>query len=346
MNKPKVPRSPWRETVRARIDDLVVEAETFSDGDHVEETRKLARNHLSEATEAVYMSGPIVWATGVAVERAWTRVHDAEVALSCIAPMQHLTANRARILALAELCLPKDDKRLADMKAKLMRCERGETTAEDSAVSPEQRTPIVISEDSHSRREAYTSALRVTYEASDNYYRQLRNFRNIILAGIAAASGLAIAVGLVGFWAPRVMPLCFTPLPGRTFCPTGGTSPGRGDVALLEFLGLIGGSIAALVRIRAIRGTNAPYAVPTALAALKLPLGALTGFLGVLLIRAAFVPGLSQLDSQPQILAWGFLFGYAQQVLTRLVDQRGQSVLNSAPTTEPNSGQNGTLTSD
>jgi hypothetical protein len=42
-----------------------------------------------------------------------------------------------------------------------------------------------------------------------------------------------------------------------------------------------------------------------------------------------FVPGLTALDTSAQILAWALLFGYAQQVFTRLADRQGQNVLNS-----------------
>ena len=46
-------------------------------------------------------------------------------------------------------------------------------------------------------------------------------------------------------------------------------------------------------------------------------------------MRGQFVPGLSALDTSAQILAWAPVFGYAQQLFTRLVDQQGQTVLNS-----------------
>jgi len=36
---------------------------------------------------------------------------------------------------------------------------------------------------------------------------------------------------------------------------------------------------------------------------------------------------LSALDTSAQILAWALVFGYAQQLFTRLVDQQGQNVL-------------------
>jgi hypothetical protein len=46
-------------------------------------------------------------------------------------------------------------------------------------------------------------------------------------------------------------------------------------------------------------------------------------------MRGQFVPGLSALDTSAQILAWALVFGYAQQLFTRLVDQQAHSVLDS-----------------
>jgi hypothetical protein len=57
------------------------------------------------------------------------------------------------------------------------------------------------------------------------------------------------------------------------------------------------------------------------------------------LSRGEFVPGLSQLDNQPQILAYAFLFGIAQQLVTRLVDRQAQDVLGKLPSKEPTSAK-------
>jgi hypothetical protein len=74
--------------------------------------------------------------------------------------------------------------------------------------------------------------------------------------------------------------------------------------------------------------------LPVSLAALKLPTGAITAFLGLLLIRGEFIPGLTALDTSAQVLAWALIFGYAQQLFTRLVDQQGQAVLESVRPTD------------
>jgi hypothetical protein len=54
-------------------------------------------------------------------------------------------------------------------------------------------------------------------------------------------------------------------------------------------------------------------------------------------IRGDFVPGLSDLDSQEQILAYALVFGYAQQLLTKMIDQRAQHVLDSVPSKDAES---------
>jgi len=101
------------------------------------------------------------------------------------------------------------------------------------------------------------------------------------------------------------------------------------DVLLVELVGLAAAAVAAAAAIRKIRGSSEPHGLPVALAVLKLPTGAVTALLGILLMRGGFVPGLSALDTSAQILAWALVFGYAQQLFTRLVDQRADSVLQS-----------------
>jgi hypothetical protein len=101
------------------------------------------------------------------------------------------------------------------------------------------------------------------------------------------------------------------------------------DVLLVALVGLSAAAVAAAVAIRGIRGSSEPHGLPVAVAVLKLPTGAVTAILGLLLMRGQFVPGLSALDTSAQILAWALVFGYAQQLFTRLVDQQAHTVLGS-----------------
>ena len=98
---------------------------------------------------------------------------------------------------------------------------------------------------------------------------------------------------------------------------------------VVELVGLAAAAVAAAAAIRNIKGSSERYGLPLALAALKLPTGAVTAFLGLLLMRGQFVPGLTALDTTAQILAWALVFGFAQELFTHFVDQQGQTVLNS-----------------
>jgi len=168
---------------------------------------------------------------------------------------------------------------------------------------------------------------------------------------------LAIGVAITGFFRPTLIPMCFAPQEAgvvtvvcpthqsQPFTPTG--QPGQvgvqvadiddvvqatakpPDLLVVELVGLTAAAIATAAAIRRLKGSAERYGLPVSLAALKLPTGAITAFLGLLLMRGQFVPGLSALDTSAQILAWALVFGYAQQLFTRLVDQQGQTVLDN-----------------
>ena len=187
---------------------------------------------------------------------------------------------------------------------------------------------------------------------------RLRSFGNVLVATTIVMSLLGLGVAIAGWVAPTLIPLCFAPEESGyavVVCPTQQSAPFRitqpgvpdaatttrdiddvtaetvspRDLMVVELVGLTAAAVAAAAAIRSIRGSSESYALPVALAALKLPTGAITAFLGLLLMRGQFVPGLSALDTSAQILAWALVFGYAQQLFTRLVDRQGQVVLDS-----------------
>jgi hypothetical protein len=181
---------------------------------------------------------------------------------------------------------------------------------------------------------------------------RLRSFRNILAVTIIGMIVLAIGVAVFGWLYPTRVPLCFQPSLDNgqsvVVCPTAYSMrlppnqlPGpeldlavaqaakRWDHLTVELVGLIAAAVVATTRIRNIRGSSEAPDLPVLLALLKLPTGAITAFLGLLLVRGGFIPGLSALDSPAQILSWALVFGFAQQLFTRLVDQQGQNVLNS-----------------
>ena len=113
------------------------------------------------------------------------------------------------------------------------------------------------------------------------------------------------------------------------------------DVPAILILGASAAALSAAIALRQVQGSSTPYSLPVALAVLKLPTGALTALLGLLLMRGQFIPGFSALDFPAQVLAWAILLGHAQQLLTRLLDQRAQMVLKAVGTPPKNDPQPG-----
>ena len=102
----------------------------------------------------------------------------------------------------------------------------------------------------------------------------------------------------------------------------------------MEVMGVLGAAIALALSLRRFSGISVPYNPIFMLGLLKLPTGALTAVLGLVLIRGEFIPGFAHLDSTAQILAWAVVLGFGQQLLTRSVDNQTLKVLGAveAPT--------------
>lgn len=175
---------------------------------------------------------------------------------------------------------------------------------------------------------------------------RVRSFARVVAAVSGIMLAIAVVVTFFAFKWPDMVPLCFAPEDGGTFsvvCPTESVSgirhePNTNDIGraaqaqdylVVASVGAVAASVASAAALRRMRGTALPYNVPLVLAALKLPTGALTALLGLLLMRGGFVPGLSALDSSAQIIAWAIIFGYSQQLFTKFVDSQGQSLLDA-----------------
>jgi hypothetical protein len=287
---------------------------------------------LHKARAAAFRDDPIPgrmanWWRGTLVEAAYRNMHTARAQLIDLMDANELRAEIPMVVARANATLHRDDPR--------------RTTVEE-----------LEAETVEGLRPRMRRVVGDSYEKLDLEHAQLRSFRNILL--IAALFIAVITAGTIVFVSlhPALMPLCFdrevatgveplaTTVTGKN-CPTSSgdaAGPGGSDILVVAALGALGGALAATLSIRNLRGTSTPYDVPVALAFLKVPLGALTAILALVAIQGDFVPGLSILDSQGQILAYALVFGFAQQAFSRLLDQRAQDLLEGLPggaSTEP-----------
>jgi len=325
-DKPKV-RRIWVPQVAVDVESLRIRVDTAEAHGLEPAGRALAagvRAHLDRARAAAFREDPFPrrlanWWRGTLVETAYRHMHAAEAQIVGLYDRDELHAEIPVAVARAQTALHRDDLR--------------QWTVEGLQASP----PELL-------RAQLRRVMTDSFAALDARHGQLRNFRNILLRAALLISLLVAATLVVGCLWPHVMPLCFPnevvmdtdplvteqnllncPTRSRTAAPTGG------DMLVVALLGLLGGALAASVSIRNLKGTTSPYDVPVALALLKVPLGAFTAILALVAIRADFVPGLSSLDSQEQILAYALVFGFAQQLFTRLLDQQAQTLLENLP---------------
>ncbi|GGU81033.1 hypothetical protein GCM10010260_11680 [Streptomyces filipinensis] len=197
-----------------------------------------------------------------------------------------------------------------------------------------------------SDRETVLDTLAAANQARTTKTIRIRDFVRIVSIVSLLLTAVAVGVAALGAYRPTAVPLCFvpqTPAGGYfTVCPLGVASGGDpafpntratdpADYLVVQIIGLVSAGLAAATALHQMRGSTTPYNVSLALAALKLPTGALTAPLGLLFIHGGFIPGLSALDSSAQVIAWAIVFGYSQQILTRLVDNQAKSILGDPP---------------
>lgn len=256
------------------------------------------------------------WWRGTNIAAAFQNIHQAESELVRLYSNDEVDAEVPEAVARAEIGLNRDHP-MREMARRLSQMKAG-----------------------NAKRTMLSKIIQVGHESADRSHSRIRNFRNVLLSTALLIAVLMLTFTWVMYYTPGSVPLCFEPanLSPIVACPTGdgpGRAPAPLDIVVVAMLGLLGGSLAAAVSIRNLRGTSTPYDIPIALALLKVPAGALTALGALIAIRGEFIPGLSALDTQEQILAYALIFGYAQQLLTGLIDRRALGLLDTVPSKDP-----------
>jgi hypothetical protein len=329
----KLTRAPWREHALARIEEQRFILSCLREASGAWGIPPAAERAINAHWQAASSAAEGRARRGPRVARAIGHLDAVDTDLLRIGPSSYVYGQLPGLLTRARKLLPADDDRrrrleqFADLSgcAELSDCDRDLIVAAHHATTSEARREVT----------------------------RLRDFNRVLLVTAAVLSVGALAFAAFAFVAPDKVPLCFSPS-GNIVCATTttaidgtpSTAPGQPsalapatidaamrrvasgwDIALVMAVGLLAAALAAATSLRGIRGTSTPFSLPVALALLKLPTGALTAVLGLVLMRGEFIPGLSALDSSAQIISWAVVLGYSQQLLTRFVDQRAQTVL-------------------
>jgi hypothetical protein len=343
---------PWREDALARIGEQRFVLDWIKSRATVDaEAERTIKGHWEAAADAAKRRSR----RGAAVERVTSNLDAVETDLLRLAPPCYVYAQLPGLLAQIKPQLPADDPRVKRIETLI-------GPPHTRALTPFEHDLIVA---------AHHDARALTRQQ----VTRLRSFKNLLFGAASMLAIGALALAAFGLFLPDKLPICFAPdtnivcatstnpippelipsgapsAPGQpTATAEGQPAPsvpsdvadkqmrhdaGPWDTVLLEGVGLLAAGVAGAASLRGIRGTSTPYSVPVAAAVLKLPTGALTAVLGLLLMRGGFVPGLSALDTSGQIIAWAILLGYSQQLLTRFVDRHAQTVLDGVGRRDP-----------
>ncbi|MDT0341512.1 hypothetical protein [Streptomyces litchfieldiae] len=301
--------SAWSQRAAAKIAELQSQLNRIEKIGLAEPDIAIAektRSHLRAARDAVSRrSGMWARMAGYTTDRAFANIHRAEVQLLHLTPEEDLRWRGAVVLAQARQHLGAADPRLQILEARL-------------ASTKNELHPTL--------RDLAVTTLLAAHDAEETETARVRSFRNILAASVLVTSVIAVLLLVWAYVSPTALPpnLC-----AADRCPVK-SAPSGSDVALVEFVGLGAAALAGAVSLRSIQGTATPYSVPMMLVLLRLPVGALSALFGVLLINGEFIPGLTQLDSGSQIVAWAIAFGIFQEGVTRMVDRQGDAVLTNA----------------
>ncbi|MFL6141017.1 MAG: hypothetical protein ACJ72N_03965 [Labedaea sp.] len=236
------------------------------------------------------------WYSGANIERCWRALHLAEARVSSSSPdlAGRLPGLRERVLAELD---PKDQRVRALLTIKgadLGRTERA-----------------VVAE-----------ALRAAYSASDNSHTAVRGLRNrLVLFGLLIL-GLNLTLGILSSRHPHLLPLCI-----KDFCAMGPTPTG-GDVWLIQLVGAFGGAVAVMLLLLRTKPSVVAYTLTPYQACIKIMLGAVLAIIGILIAATGVLQGV--VTTRPALLVLALIFGYSQQVGTRLLDSYADDVVGRA----------------
>lgn len=306
-----------------------------------------AKDQLDTAERAV-LEARWFW-RGSAVDGALANMNAAHALLLQVTPRQDLRAMLPDLVAVIESHLPPQDRRRVITVGVAGECSAGPADSpparQANEVAPggdgDGRIPTDV------QRRTIAEAMRASYRVQESEVIRERSFTYLVYKWAGGLFAIAVLIALLAFWFPKALPLCFHPVPPvppthhAVVCPTGGApNPGElpvqgWDYLVVELAGLIAAAVTGAAALQQLHGTATASNVPITLAVLKLPTGALTAVLGILLMRGQFLPGLTALDTSAQIIAWAIVFGAAQQLFTRFVDERGTAVMRAVPAPGP-----------
>ncbi len=306
-------RGGWRSSLTNQVKRLSDELDTLpapgeADRSLFDSYRQVVERHLASARQRLEPVGPIQlvsdWYSGAAIESASASIARASETLLMIQSPAALATELPDIRAAFESNLPLDDPRRLELKPALDKASEiilAGTGDVDDVLRGRLRA---------ARRAA--NAVTAAAQAS------VRRWRNALVWGGLSVTALTVLVALIHAVVPSFLDL--------------GANGSESGVApwAVELVGAVGGALAAVFALNRFSGFTDPYGLPTAQALLRIPTAAATSLFAVVLMQTSALGALKPQTEDTTVLAFAFVFGYAQEPLLRMIDRQAGKVLNPA----------------
>jgi hypothetical protein len=213
----------------------------------------------------------------------------------------------------------------------------------DGTVTPPPPPPppggIVLTGMLGADQQVAAQVLNAACRAEDQQQLQVRHFRGVLYGASAVLLAVVAVIWVAGAIHPAYFPLCW-PVSGThpaMICPTNGTAPSAGDVPLVLGMGALGATLSVALNLAGLKPAGVHFSLTVAQGLNKMVLGAITAVLGIIILRTVTnAPGF--LGTQPGLLTTAVVFGYSQQVFTRLIDRQADQLMNAASPATPPAG--------
>jgi hypothetical protein len=307
QSTPRPARTPWRAEILQERDRVELDLKR-SELDHDSFSGRYVLAQLDLAREAA--TRPLgwralrAWWTGADADAGWRAIHAAKQALLEGLSDPELRAQLPILASKVRLYLdPTDPERVA--------YEVWLKDAADSKASVDKERLRII-----------RTAVDGTSDAQFGKIHRFRNTLYILFIAVILFDLLLALDNQDVTW----LPICSPPAAGgQPSCPL---------VWHVELAGLIGGLLAAAATLLRIPVTHEPYNLKRAQTLVKLPLSGLTAIVGLMLLQSSVIDALRP-QTTPTVLAYAVVFGYSQQLVTRLIDQKAGSLVSSEPKEQP-----------
>jgi hypothetical protein len=305
----------WRAEVGARIAELegrlaATEPKTTTDRAVKESVEDELDRAYTAIGNGITPSIPAWW-SGSSVTMAWEAVHNAELALLRLEPDDAVLTVAPRILDWVQRTM--DQGRIREGHEKALNAEIEKKAGESVA----DRVKI-------------RAALADVIGANGRRYAAVRIFRNNLIMVTFLLIVLLLTIAVWHTVNVDFLPLCATEeLGALSECVNGfGSSSVAGEIWLVLLMGALGGALGIAFRLS--ESDEATRYDPKAWQRILKPVtGAATALAAILFLQSHLLVELSTDTSKTRevYLAYALIFGFSQQLLTKFVDKRAESLV-------------------